>query len=140
MAASLLAALAIQYVLHKHWSYQLHFDNLVALCEEEPNKYGQMPSYSTVRRRMLARGWVKFRVRRNATPGQRLAAERLEKWETRSFEASAVHALWHYDFHEASRKVVDRNGEWHKPMCFCILDDCSRLCCHIQWYLVEAAE
>ena len=140
MAAALLTALAIQYAAHKGWSYKLHVDNLAVLCEEEPDKYGQMPSYSTVRRRMLARGWVKHRVRRRPTPGQRAAAERLEQWETRSFEVSAVHALWHYDFHQAHRKVADRSGEWHKPVCLCILDDCSRLCCHIQWYLVEATE
>jgi len=140
MAASLLAALAVQYAAHKRWSYKLHFDNLAALCQEEPDRHGPMPSYSTMRRRMLARGWVKHRTPRNPTPGQRAAAERLDKWETRSFEVTAVHALWHYDFHEASRKVIDRHGQWHVPVCLCVLDDCSRLCCHIQWYLVEATE
>ena len=50
-----------------------------------------------------------------------------------------MHALWHLDFHQG-RRVVDVNGQWHTPMALCILDDHSRLCCHIQWYLSETAE
>jgi transposase InsO family protein len=30
--------------------------------------------------------------------------------------------------------------KWHTPIALCIRDDCSRLCCHIQWYYQEAAE
>ena len=33
----------------------------------------------------------------------------------------------------------DRSGERKKPMLFGILDDRSRLCCHLQWYLDESA-
>jgi hypothetical protein len=50
-----------------------------------------------------------------------------------------VHALWHFDFHHGSRKVLDDKGVWHTPQCLCILDDRSRLCCHIQWFLHEDA-
>ncbi len=51
-----------------------------------------------------------------------------------------AHALWHLDFHECSRRVSGANGEWHTPKVLCILDDHSRLCCHIQWYLNETSE
>ena len=68
------------------------------------------------------------------------AAERLEKWEVRSFEAEHNHALWHLDFHESPKRVVDSNGVWHTPKVLCVLDDRSRLCCHIQWYFSETAE
>ncbi len=42
-----------QYKLYPHWSYQLHLDNLTALVKTRPYP-GSMPSYATLRRRMLA--------------------------------------------------------------------------------------
>jgi transposase InsO family protein len=63
-----------------------------------------------------------------------------ERRESRSFEASAVHALWHLDFHQGSRKVVDTRGVWSTPHLMAVLDDRSRVCCHAQWYLAETAE
>lgn len=137
MSGGLLAALSEQYSNFPHWSYQLHADNLVALVREKP-ELGEAPSYSTVRRRMKARGWTK--KRRPKTPGQCLAAERLEQREVRSYEAAYVHALWHLDFHTGSRRIVDAQGVWRSPKALCVIDDCSRLCCHIQWYLDETAE
>jgi len=47
--------------------------------------------------------------------------------------------LWHLDFHHGKR-VVDNHGNWHTPKVLCILDDRSRLCCHIQWYLDETTK
>jgi transposase InsO family protein len=137
MSGGLLAALGEQYRNFPHWSYQLHADNLAALVGMKP-ELGEVPSYSTVRRRMKARGWTK--KRRPKTPGQILAAERLEQREVRSYEAAYVHALWHLDFHSGSRRIVDSQGVWHTPKALCVIDDCSRLCCHIQWYLDETAE
>ncbi len=132
-----LDALRNQYTRHPHWSYQLHADNLAALIEEKP-LLGKMPSYATIVRRMKKYGW--YKKRRPRTAGQKRAAERLEQREVRSYEAEYVHALWHLDFHEGKRKVVDANGFWSKPKVLCILDDRSRLCCHIQWYLDETAD
>jgi len=86
---------------------------------------------------MQAQGWDKKRSAK--TQGQKRAAERLLNSEVRSYESEFVHALWHLDFHQASR-VVDVDGQWHSPQALCILDDRSRLCCHIQWYLSETAE
>lgn len=139
MSAALLAALYQQYKDHKRWSYKLHADNLAALAKLKP-KLGTCPSYSTICRCMKSRGWLPKRLPRNPTPGQRKAFERLEEREVRSFERQHAHALWHYDFHEGSLRVVDADGEWHTPVLFGLLDDCSRYCCHAQWYLVENTE
>jgi putative transposase len=140
MSAVLLSALEQQYLAHRGWTRKLHADNLWALCAHEPERYGPAPSYSTVRRRMDACGWYKKKIKRNPTAGQIRAAERLESLEVRSYEATHVNALWHLDFHEAKRRIVDALGNWHTLVCLCILDDLSRLCCHIQWYLHESAE
>jgi len=137
LSEELLAELAGQYKIYPHWSYQLHTDNLAALVEESPD-LGKAPSYSTVRRRMKERGWHK--KKRARTSGQKKAAARLEQREVRSFEADYVNSLWHLDFHSGSRTVVDQQGVYHTPKAMCILDDCSRLCCHIQWYLDETAD
>jgi transposase InsO family protein len=139
----LLAAIEAQYRQHPTWSRLLHQENIKALVEERPD-LGPAPSYATVRRCMNARGWWKRRAGRRRggeeTPGQKAAAERLEKWEVRSYEASCVGGLWHLDFHHASLRVVDSRGVWHTPKALAILDDRSRLCCHMQWYLQETAE
>ncbi len=140
MSAKLLSALHQQYKDHSRWTYRLHADNLAALAQEQPEEYDEAPSYSTVRRRMLEHGWFRKRGKRDTTPGQRLASERRETFEVRSFEVSDVHALWHLDFHTAPCQVVDTRGRWHTPVALAILDDYSRLCCHMQWYLAETSE
>jgi hypothetical protein len=47
--------------------------------------------------------------------------------------------LWHLDFHHGSLKVLTRGG-WQTPLLFGVLDDHSRVACHLQWYLDETAE
>jgi hypothetical protein len=140
MKPDLLKELDAQYRQHRGWSYQLHFDNLAALVEELPD-LGPLPSYATVRRRMLKRGWLRRRpLPRNPTPGQILAAERLEKREVRSYEIPTVHGLWHADFHEGRRRVLIGSGTYYIPQMYATLDDCSRVCAHGQWYLSESAD
>jgi hypothetical protein len=36
-------------------------------------------------------------------------------------------------------RVLQANGQWGYPILLGILDDRSRLCCHLQWYLAEGA-
>lgn len=139
LSDELLVELGKQYRNFPHWSYQLHTDNLIALINEEP-ELGNPPSYASVRRRMKEQGWYKKKSPRNKTSGQKKAEAYLAQTEVRSYEASHVHGLWHLDFHQGRIRVVDSNGEWHTPIALCILDDCSRLCCHIQWYFQETAE
>ena len=129
-----------QYRSHPSWSYQLHIDNLAIQVKHAP-ELGQMPSYSTVRRHMKSNGFRKQRtVKQRHTVGAQLAQERLENREVRSYEVEYVHGLWHLDFHHGSRKILGKDGKWHKPLLLAILDDHSRVICHAQWYLDESAE
>ncbi len=139
LSTELLTELGTQYCSFPHWSYRLHADNLVALIKEKPD-LGHIPSYASVRRRMKERGWYKKKSPRNKTRGQKKAADHLEQREVRGYDVSHVHGLWHLDFHKGKLRVTDSHGEWHTPIALCILDDRSRLCCHIQWYLQETAE
>lgn len=125
---------------HPRWTYQLHWDNLVARAKVDPT-LGDIASYPTVRRYMRAVGLFRRKRRRLPdTPGGQLAAARHEHLETRSFEAATVNGLWHLDFHVGSRMVVLPDGSRVKPHCLGILDDRSRLGCHVQWYLEETTE
>jgi putative transposase len=36
--------------------------------------------------------------------------------------------------------VLTRQGEWVQPMLMCVMDDRSRLVCHLQWYLDQSAQ
>jgi hypothetical protein len=136
---ALLAALKAQYEAHRRWNVQLHYDNLVVLAKEQP-RLGPMPSYKSVLRCMQDNGWLKSHEPAKPSCGQQRAAERLQRREVRSFEVSHVHGLWHLDFHQAKIGIVDTNGKWHRPMALAIVDDYSRLCCHLQFYLAETAE
>jgi transposase InsO family protein len=140
LAPALAERLHLQYRDHPHWSYQLHYDNLAALVKAEPS-LGPLRCYSTVRRYMQARGWPRRpRLGPNRRPGEVRAEERRHTREIRSFEAPFAGSLWHLDFHHASLKVLTPDGQWVRPIALGILDDHSRLCCHVQWYLSETAE
>jgi putative transposase len=140
LAAPLAERLRLQYGDHPHWSYQLHYDNLAALVKADPS-LGRLPSYSTVKRYMLAHGLVKKpRIFLHERPGEARAERRRQTREVRSYEATHVGALWHLDFHHGSKKVLSPGGQWQRPIALAILDDHSRLCCHVQWYLSETAE
>ena len=137
MLGSLLRA---QYDDHPTWSYQLHADNLVVLCEQD-NALGACPSYATLRRYMKSTGLLKRRRQLNLNrPGAERARARLEAKEVLSYEVSHVNGLWHSDFHHGSRKVLTRAGTREVPKILGVLDDLSRVGCHAQWYLDEEAE
>jgi len=139
LSAALIRELETQYKAHTGWTVQLHYDNLVVLADEDPALH-PMPSYGTLRRYMKARGYHRKRRPKRDTPGARQAEKRLEKLEVRSYEAEYVHSLWHLDFHHGSRRVLTSSGRYVKPLLLCIIDDHSRLICHLQWYLDETAE
>jgi putative transposase len=140
LSARLQLVVQDQYQAHPSWSYQLHLDNLAVLIAEDPT-LGPRPSYSTLRRYLTAQGLRPTpRARTPDTPGARGAAHRREHLEVRSFEAEYVHGLWHLDFHHGSRKVLSRTGAWGRPLLLGVLDDRSRVACHLQWYLDETAE
>jgi transposase InsO family protein len=138
---SLRQAILAQHAAHKSWSIQLHHDNLRVLVERNA-VLGPLPSYATLRRYMKAAGLAKRRrLSSKDTAGVRAAERRLEEREVRSYEAAYVHGLWHLDFHCGSKKVLTAAGEWVTPLLLGVLDDRSRLACHVQWYLrAENAE
>jgi putative transposase len=134
VSAPLAAALERQYREHPRWTYQLHHDNLAVLVKEDPS-IGPMVAYPTVCRFLKDHGLVRQKAgRRERDKGGETAVVPLE---TRSFEVAHVNALWHFDFHEGKRQVVTEAGERKTPYLLGILDDCSRLCCHAQWYLTR---
>lgn len=138
--AAVIERLCLQYRDYPHWSYQLHYDNLAALLKADPS-LGPLRSYSTVRRYMQAHGLVrKARPQPNRRKGEARAETRRQTREIRSYEAEYVGSLWHLDFHHGSLKVLTSGGQWLRPIALGILDDHSRLCCHVQWYFSETAE
>ena len=74
------------------------------------------------------------------SPGAKKAAKRLEQREVRSYEIDYVNGLWHLDFHHGSLKVLHSSGEWVKPLLLAVMDDHSRLICHLQGYYSEDTE
>jgi len=129
--------LTTQYREHPGWTMQLHFDNLCAALKGDDVA---IASYPTIRRYLKAQGMFRQAQPKRATAGALAARDRLERLEVRSFEVDHVCALWHLDFHHGSRRVLTRQGEWVKPMLLGVIDDRSRLVCHLQWYLDETAE
>jgi putative transposase len=122
-------AIRAQYRAHPRWSYQLHHDNLIAQARVEP-ALGPVPSRVTLTRYMKTLGLVKARSKKNISQ----LARGLEPRETRSFEVAYVGGLWHVDFHVGSRRVLTPGGEWIEVRLLGVLDDYSRLGCHLQWY------
>lgn len=128
--------LTLQYREHPGWTMQLHSDNLRAALKDHDTT---IASYPTIRRYLKAQGMFRQAQPKRATAGALAARDRLERLEVRSFEVDHVCALWHLDFHHGSRKVLTRQGIWVTPMLLGVIDDRSRLVCHLQWYLDETA-
>ena len=136
MTPPVIEALVAQYRQHSGWSVQLHVDNLRCALGND----AVLPSYPTIRRYLKAQGMFRRARPKRATDGAIAARDRLEQLEVRSFEVDHVGALWHLDFHQASRSVLTRAGVWVQPQLLGVIDDRSRLVCHLQWYLAETAE
>ncbi len=137
MSLAIRKALTAQYTSHPSWSAQLHHANLVALAEARA-ELQPIPSYSTIQRFLKAQGLRKRRrVTSRDTCGAERAENRLAMFEVRSYEAEYVGGLWHWDCHNGSLKVLTAGGEWVTPVLFGVLDDRSRLACHLQWFLAE---
>ena len=137
MTPSVIETLTRQYREHPGWTMQLHFDNLRSAFKDD---VATLPSYPTIRRYLQAQGMFRQAQPKRATAGALAARDRLERLEVRSFEVGHVNALWHLDFHHGSRKILTRQGTWATPMLLGVIDDRSRLVCHLQWYLDETAE
>jgi putative transposase len=134
LSPAIIEMLVAQYRQHPGWTMQLHYDNLQAAIHDGPDT---LPSCTTICRYLKAHGLVRKPTPRSGTQGAIAAAVRREQREVRSYEVDHVAALWHLDFHHGSRKVLTPDGQWHKPLLLCIMDDHSRLVCHLQWFLDE---
>ena len=140
VAKAVAEKLTEQYRAHPQWSYQLHADNLVVVVEKDP-ALGTCPGYGCVRRFMKAHGLFPHRRRGPVhSPGAQAAELRFASREVRSYQCEQVNALWHLDFHHGKVRVLLPGGQWGYPLLLGVLDDRSRLCCHLQWYLSEGAE
>ncbi len=110
---------------HPSWSVQLLYDNLVEVPTKMP-----VPSYTTVLRFMRQKGLV-----------QKVHSKlHRSRKEVRSFEVEFVGELFHMDFHKGKRMIIDTDGILKTPICMAIIDDRSRLACHVQWFLNETTE
>lgn len=114
---------------HPRWTFQLVHDNLAALAATNPGLL-PLPAYASVCRYMKRNGLLKARRPRRHEMEPGFIAR-----EQRSYEVTHVNALWHTDFHVGKRKVLMPSGEWRPVVLFAVMDDHSRLCCHMQWYL-----
>lgn len=130
-------ALTAQYREHPGWTAQLHHDNLRVTLAAAGVK---CPSYPSVRRYLKAQGLVRRRPPRRHTEAAIAGRDRLEHREVRSYEVEHVLQLVHLDFHHGSRKVLNRRGEYIKPLLVAFIDDRSRFLCHAQWYTSEGTE
>jgi putative transposase len=137
VSAAVQLALREQYAAHTSWSVHLHYLNLKALAETHP-EWGPVPCYSTVQRFFKAQGLRKRRrLSSRQTEGAERAEQRLLQREVRSYEAEYVNSVWHWDGHEGSLQVLTPRGQYETPILIGVLDDRSRLACHLQWYLGE---
>jgi putative transposase len=129
------AAVTQQYAAHPSWSVKLHHDNLRVLAERD-SSLGPCPSYQTLRRFMRQQGLVRTRRRHRERGGDAEPVHEIR--EVRSFEATHVGSLVHLDFHCGKLRIVTGSGNLMAPVALAIIDDFSRLVCHVQWYLSES--
>ena len=129
ISETLAAAIKAQYAEHPGWNIQLHYDNLKSALGAEA-----VPSYPSVRRYFLACGLHRQIPEPSGPQGTLKPAG---PNEVRSYEATHAGSLFHLDGHQGSLKVLNRNGEWIQPVGLCVIDDYSRLICHLQWYAHE---
>jgi transposase InsO family protein len=129
-----------QHRAHPSWSYKLHADNLGAEIRTRRLSV-RLPSTTALRRWMQSCGMFRLpRCRGQDRVGAVAARDHVTAKEVRSFENEYVGGLWHLDFHHCSRQVLVRDGIRKTPVCLAVLDDHSRVACHVQWYLNETTE
>ena len=132
-------ALRALYQQHSSWTARLLADNLrVVLSEAVPAV--PCPSYPSVRRYLKAHGLTRKRRPRHGVEQILGASTPPSEREIRSYEVPYVLQLVHLDFHDGSRKVLSRCGEWITPQLVAFIDDHSRFMAHAQWYVSEGTE
>jgi transposase InsO family protein len=133
-------ALVKRFKEYPTWSYQLHYDNLLSEFKDK-QAFERLPSYSTVKNFLKKSGFIKWSKSRHRRKNDKLLEGIMNSSrECRSFENEYSMGMWHLDFHHSSREIITAKGQVVRPLALAILDDCSRIMCHIQWYLSETTE
>jgi putative transposase len=118
-------ALRTLYDQHSSWNVKLLHDNLqVVLAAADPPV--PCPSYPSVRRYLKAHGMARKRPVRHGIEQILGVSTPPTEREIRSYEVQYVLQLIHLDFHEGSRKVLTRAGEWITPLLVAFIDDRPR--------------
>jgi transposase InsO family protein len=131
--------ISTQYEANREWSVELHHDNLEAKLKEAQGQTAYVPSYSTLLRYMREQGLARI--------GGNLENEAMikallgrQKREVVLFEAEYAGELYHTDAHHGKLRITKDDGTIFSPIAMAILDDHSRLGCHVQWYENEGAQ
>jgi transposase InsO family protein len=109
---------------YPRWTYRLHADNLFH------TPLTPKVSRSTVYRWMKSQGF-----------GPALLSGGIRrKKSTLLFESEYPGELVHFDFHTSTTlRVLGSDGCWVKPKCVAFIDDRTRFCLHMQWFISETA-
>ena len=130
--------LAAQYHAHPGWSFQLHYDNLrVALAGDAP-----LPSYATLRRLPARAGAGSNKAARpaRASAGALAAASVCSSARCAASKSSTSTPCGTWTSTTARARCSPATAAWSRRWLLGVLDDRSRLVCHVQWYLDETAE
>lgn len=111
------------YKAFPRWTIQIHYDNFIVWLSMKNKNLEQQPSYTTVRRYFRRNGWDRCKT--------------ISTKEVRPYEVKHVGGLWHLDFHHGKKAIILPNGIKNYPICLAIIDDHSRLICHLQWFIHE---
>ena len=140
LAPALTRHLSGQYRDHPHWSYQLHYDNLAAAVKADPS-LGPLRSYCTVRRYMQRTAWS---AGRGGCPAVVPAKSAQSSVANSSPDPQLRSRVRRFPLAPRFPPRLAQGAHLPRavacPLALGILDDHSRLCCHLQWYLSETAE
>lgn len=125
-----------QYAEYPWWTVQLHAKNIASELLAKDCK-SLAPSYSSVLRYMKAENLRKRPRPKQNNKGELDIFYGSELKETSCFEVKNVNEIWSLDFHHGGIKILDSSGGWRQPLVVAIIDHCSRLVCHAEWFFNE---
>ena len=138
-AAALAEQFHFQYGDHLHWSYQLHYDNLAALVKADLTGAAPLLFHVSASCRLTA-----GRADRSFGPADALVRSWQKKGARRARSAATKPSTSAPCGISISTTVLSRCSPSRRPVAapdvLGIIDDHSRLCCHVQWYLSETAD
>ena len=141
MSDAVRQAVLAQYAAHKSWSVQLHHDNLVALAETQARSQAGAVLRDAAPLHAAPTASTSGGASRRARPhGAERAEARSPIARSAATRPSTSTACGIGIVITAPRRCSRRAASGETPILFGVLDDRSRLACHLQWYLAETAE